>query len=366
MTGGRDGPGDAGQVKPLRVLVVDDSAMQRGMLVALLNSDPDIEVVGWAANGEEGVRAAARLKPDVITMDLRMPVMDGIEASRRVMQETPTPIVMVTASASREDQQMAVQAFQAGILAIVAKPEVTPGRQQLGQELLRTVKGMAQVKVVRRWAPERLRSTVAPARDPAPPVVKPRPHQPEVVAIGASTGGPQVLQEILTRLPGEFPLPVLIVQHIAPGFVSSMVDWLRPQCALPVQLANSGQRLDHPAIHIAPTGQHLVVRGRALALTSDPPLGGHRPSATVLFESVAREHRAAAIGVLLTGMGEDGAAGLGDLRRAGAVTIAQDEASSAVFGMPAAAIRLGVVDYVLPPARIAPLIIELAARGRER
>jgi two-component system chemotaxis response regulator CheB len=342
------------------VLVVEDSPAQRGALVALLEADPELQVVAEAGDGTEAVRAAALHKPDVITMDLHMPRMDGLEATRRIMQETPTPIVMVTASARREHQQLVFEALQAGVLAIVAKPIGANG-QPLATELRRTLKSMAQVKVIRRWAPERLQQT-----PPLPPprLVKPPARRPEIVVIGASTGGPQALYEILTHLPATFPLPVLVVQHIAAGFAAGLVEWFRSRCALPIQLAVSGVRLDRPGIHVTPTGQHLTVRRRTLVLTADPPLSGHRPSATVLFQSVAREYGAAAIGILLSGMGDDGAAGLRDLKRAGATTIAQDEASSVVFGMPAVAINLGVVDHVLPPARIHPLLLQLVQHGR--
>lgn len=346
--------------KALRVLVVEDSAVQRGMLMALLNGDPGLEVVGWACNGADSVGAAASLKPDVITMDLRMPVMDGLEATRRIMQETPTPIVIVTASVSREDRRLAVEAFRAGALALVAKPAAGPAGAVGARELLRTIKGMAGLKVIRRLPAERLPGPMAPPETPrdAPRVTR----VPEIVAIGASTGGPQALLEMLALLPADFALPILVVQHIAPGFVGAMVDWLKPQCPVPLQLAVAGRRLDASGIHIAPSGHHLVVNGRALALSGAPPLSGHRPSATVLFQSVARVYGAAAIGVVLSGMAEDGVAGLGDLKRAGATTISQDEASSTVFGMPAAAIDAGVVDYVLPPAKITPLLVELAQR----
>lgn len=344
-----------------RVLVVDDSATQRAILVALLGDDPDLDVAGWATNGEEAVRAAARLQPDVITMDLRMPVMDGLEATRRIMQETPTPIVMVTSSASVDDRQMAFAALDAGVLAFVPKPALAAGRRG-ADELVRTVKSMAEVKVIRRWAPERLQRRGAAA--PGAPVAAPaRGRPPAIVAIGASTGGPQALHEILTRLPATFPLPILVVQHIAEGFAPGLVDWLRPLCALPIQLATPGAVLDHAAIFVSPTGRHLVVRGRVLALSDAGPVSGHRPSATVLFRAVAQEHAAAAIGVLLSGMGDDGAAGLRDLKRAGGLTIAQDEASSVVFGMPAVAIGMGVVDHVLPPAAIPGLLMQLAARA---
>jgi two-component system, chemotaxis family, protein-glutamate methylesterase/glutaminase len=190
--------------------------------------------------------------------------------------------------------------------------------------------------------------------------------RPRVVAIGASTGGPQALQVILTALPADFPLPVLVVQHIAPGFESGLIDWLRPQCAVPVELAVAGRTLSRPGILFAPSGHHLGVRMGTVELASEPPIAGHRPSATMLFQAVAREYGAAAVGVLLTGMGDDGAAGLRDLKRRGGTTIAQDEVSSVVFGMPAAAIAMGVVDRVLPPTAIAPLLVALAGPPSSR
>ncbi|MBI4495183.1 MAG: chemotaxis-specific protein-glutamate methyltransferase CheB [Chloroflexi bacterium] len=330
------------------------------MLVALLDADPELDVAGWATNGEQAIRATAMLKPDVITMDLQMPGLDGLEATRRIMLETPTPIVLVSSSATRENRQLAFEAFEAGVLAVLEKPANVSEAEQRAQELLRTVKSMARVKVIRRWAQERLR----PPALPEPAAVKPGTRSPEVVAVGASTGGPQALLEILSRLPATFSLPVLVVQHIAPGFTAGLVEWLRPHCALPIQVVRSELPADRPGIYVAPAGQHLVVRGRSLALTSAPPVSGHQPSATVLFQSVAHAYGAAAIGVLLTGMGEDGAAGLRDLKRAGGVTIAQDEESSIVFGMPAVAIGMGVVDYVLPPAAIGPLLAELQMRAR--
>jgi two-component system chemotaxis response regulator CheB len=357
------------------VLVVDDSAVQRAALIALLESDPALEVAGWAADGAEALPAIARLRPDVVTMDLHMPRMNGVEATRRIMQELPTPIVMVTASATGDDARTAFDALQAGVLAIVQKPAAVLAGPGAGdreaprdaRELVRTVKSMAQVKVLRRWAPERLQPAggppaAAPQRPASGAALRPV-RAPEIVVVGASTGGPQALGVLLSLLPASFPLPVLVVQHIAVGFVAGMVGWLTSCCALPVHLAATGRPAGTAGIVVAPTGQHLTVRNRTLWLTDEPPVGGHRPSATALFQSAAREYGAAAVGVLLSGMGDDGAAGLRDLKRAGAVTVAQDEASSVVFGMPAAAIQLGIVDHVLPPAAIAAMLVQLAARA---
>jgi two-component system chemotaxis response regulator CheB len=181
----------------------------------------------------------------------------------------------------------------------------------------------------------------------------------EIVVVGASTGGPPALHAILGSLPASFPLPILVVQHMVAGFIEGMIEWLRPLCALPIQLAATGTSLPARGIFVAPTGFHLVVRRRAMTLVEEPPVRGHRPSATLLFRSVAEEYGPRAVGVLLTGMGDDGASGLKDLKRAGAVTVAQDEASSVVFGMPGAAIGLGAADHVLSPPEIARLLTTL-------
>jgi two-component system chemotaxis response regulator CheB len=348
-------PGSA-LVGRIRVLVVDDSIAQRAMLVALLDADPDLDVVGWAANGAEAVRAAATLRPDVITMDLRMPGMDGLEATRKIMEQTPTPIVLVTSSTSVSEQRTAMEALQAGVLAIVSKPTLDEQNTGTVQELLRMVKGMARVKVVRRWTPVSREAASAAIRT-STPVLPARPL--EVIAVGASTGGPQALSELLARLPSAFPLPILVVQHIAVGFVSALMDWLRTQCSLSISLAENGRRLNEPGVHIAPSGHHMIVQNRTIVLTDDPPVSSHRPSATVLFRSVSQEYRSTAVGVILTGMGDDGAVGLRDLRRAGGVTIAQDEASSVVYSMPGTAIQMGVVDHVRSPEGIADLLMQL-------
>jgi two-component system chemotaxis response regulator CheB len=304
------------------------------------------------------VRATAQLKPDVIAMDLGLPGLDGLEATRRILRETPTPIVLITANAERNEQRLAFEALDAGVLAVLSKPGSGHEGYLNAQELRRTLKNMAQVRVIRRWTDARMHSE--PAASTTNSVERGRAL--EVVAIGASTGGPQVLRTILVDLPSDFGPPVLIVQHIADGFASGLVDWLQPQCGLPIRMAADGESLNRPGIWVAPTGRHLTVHDRAIALTDGPPVSLHRPSATQLFQSVAAEYGQTAIGVLLTGMGEDGAAGLRDLKRAGGTTIAQDEASSVVFSMPSTAIQLGVVDHVVPPPAIASILLQRCRR----
>lgn len=339
---------------PVRVLVVDAPAAQRESLIALLATDPGCAVVGWASDAASAAHAAASLKPDIILIGAPLPASDAVRITQRIMRETPVPIVAISLSPDHPRLGGADAVLAAGALAVVRRPPSGADGAALTATLLRTVKSMAEVRVVRRWAPERPGTTRRTAARMCA----------EVIAIGASTGGPQVLEQILTHLPATFSAPVLVVQHIAPPFAASLVDWLTPRCALPLALARAGSVLDRPGIHIAPPGQHLVVHGRTLALTDDPPVRGHRPSATILFRSVAAAYGANAVGVLLSGMGDDGAAGLYDLKNAGGTTIAQDEATSVVFGMPAVAIALGAVDHVLPPVGMAPLLIDLTQAGR--
>ena len=336
----------------LRVLVVDDSNTQRQMLAKLLTDDPDIEGAGLASNGSEAVQAVARLRPDVVTLDDRMPVMGGLEAARQIMSETPTPIVMISAARGEEARRLAADALSAGVLAVQGKRALSNGRADAITDLVRLIKGMATVRVSRN---QRGDSNRVDASKTA--------VLPEVVAIGASTGGPQAIRAILARLPESFRLPILVVQHTVVGYSQTLADWLVGGTQLPVRVAQDGQALDHHGVFVAPTGRHLAVRGRQLALLDTAPVSLHRPSATVLFKSVAASYGARAVGVLLTGMGDDGAAGLLELKRVGAVTIAQDEASSVVFGMPAEAMRVGAVEHALPPSQIATLLKMLADNG---
>ena len=331
----------------LRVLIVDDSAVQRQMLASLLASDPSIELAGSASNGAEALRAVARLRPDVITLDEGMPVMSGLEAARHIMRETPTPIVMISGATGDDARQLAEAALAAGVVAIRGKRALAAAEATAVTDLLRLLKSMASVRVIRR----RREPIVCDGPASGAPLVDTSPTTPELVAIGASTGGPQVLRDIICRLPAAFPLPVVVVQHTTAGYSSTLVEWLGGAARLPVRVAHDGDPLDRPGVYIAPSiTRHMLVQGRHLAL--------HCPSATVLFRSVAASYGSRAIGVLLTGMGDDGAAGLMEMKQAGALTIAQDEASSVVFGMPAEAIRIGAADHILAPDGIARLLLQ--------
>lgn len=335
----------------VRVLVAEDAAVTREYLVQLLEEDPGLRVVGTAADGLAAVEQAARLEPDVILMDVHMPRLNGFEATRLIMERTPTPIVIVTARYDSDDAALTFETLNAGALAVVEKPPGPEHPLQPGarRKLVETLKLMAEVKVVRRW-PRRPR--------PVPPL-----HPPAVaralrlVAIGASTGGPAALAEILSQLPGDLPVPILVVQHIAAGFTRGLVDWLGQSTSLAVKIAEAGEHIRAGTVYFAPEKNQMGVSadGR-IRLTSEPSEDGFCPAVSHLFASVAVSYGAVALGVLLSGMGRDGAAGLLALRRAGGVTLAQSEDTSVVFGMPAEAARLGAVQQLLSPQRIAEVL----------
>ncbi len=338
----------------IRVLIAEDSAVTLEYLAYVLDGDPDLEVVGTARNGEEAVELATRLRPDVILMDVHMPVLNGYEATQTIMQHTPTPIVMATASSSRDETRGAFSALEAGALVLLEKPPGPwdPDHEQAEQELIRTVKLMAEVKVVRRWAPRSPNGAVR---------ATPRRTVPRIVAIGASTGGPQVLSGIFGALSRGPQTPVVLVQHISDGFVGGFAEWLGLRTAMDVRLAVPGDSLRPGTIHVAAGDGHLTVTadGR-LARDSGPAVNGFRPSISRLFESVADAYGQEALGILLTGMGRDGAEGLRRMRDAGARTIVQDEASCVVFGMPAEALRLKAASDVLAPDAIAQVLQGIA------
>ena len=354
----------------IRVLVVEDSAVTREYLAYLLGQDPALQVVGTARDGLEAVAQAERLKPDVILMDVYMPRMNGFEATRHIMERIPTPIVIVSASVLRDEVAMTFEALKAGALTVAQKPigPDHPDQAESVRRLVETVKLMAEVKVVRRWP--RSRDQGSGVRDrgeltvprPLTPVPSP-PQKIRLIAIGASTGGPQVVADILARLPRDLAAPVLIVQHIAPGFTAGLAEWLGQATPLGVKLAESGETTRPGTVYLAPEGSQMgITQAGGIRLTKGSADDGFCPSASYLFESAAEAYGGAAIGILLTGMGRDGAAGLKRLLEAGGVTIAQDEESCVIFGMPGEAIRLGAAQYVLPPQQISETICSLVTR----
>ncbi len=342
----------------IKVLVVEDSPVVREFLVHILNSDPDIHVVGTANDGEDALDAVRRKQPDVITMDIHMPRMNGIEATRRIMETQPTPIVIVSGSQDTREVATTFDAVDAGALAVLRRPAGIghPDYEATVRELVQTVKLMSEVKVVRRW----LRRAAAVSR-PGETGLKRAAARVRVIAIGASTGGPPALQAILAALPKDLPVPILIVQHMAAGFVRGFADWLAHSTGLPVHVAADGESILPGHVYVAPDEfQMKVENGGRIALAKDPPENGLRPSVSYLFRSVAAVYGGDAVAGLLTGMGCDGAEELKQLKDRGAVTFAQDKDSSVVHGMPGEAIKLDAAMLVLPPEKIAATLTNLA------
>jgi two-component system chemotaxis response regulator CheB len=335
----------------IRVLIADDSLVAREMLAQILSSDEGIEIVGTATNGKEAVEAVARLRPDLVTMDIHMPVMDGLEATERIMAYTPTPILVVSSSVYGEGMGRAFDALSMGALEVIKKPEPRDwaALESIGLDVIRRVKILSKVKVIthirgRHTTGERHKEAVGDHRPPG---------RVSLVAIGSSTGGPSALLNVLGRLPAELPTPVVIAQHIADGFVPGLANWLDAGCRMKVVAASDGDVIEAGVAYLAATGINMEVDGRTLRFTRPASGQLYIPSADTLFESVAVSYARHAVGVLLTGMGADGARGLKTMHDRGAITIAQDEATSTVWGMPKAAIDAGAAGAVLPVHEIA-------------
>lgn len=343
-------------IDKIKVLVADDSQVTRMLLVQLLNSDPCIQVIGAVNDGQAALDfiTGGTHFPDVVVMDIHMPHLDGFEATRRIMETHPLPIVICTATASPRDLEVTFRSMEAGAVACVAKPVALGADfEQRLHNLLQTVRLMSEVKVVRRWSRARGTTAALPANDAVH-----RGTGIKLIGIGASTGGPPVLQIILSGLPKDFPVPLLIVQHIAPGFLPGMVEWLSQTTGLRVHIAAHGATPLPGHAYVAPDDFHLAADPRGyLVLSREAAEGGLRPAVSYLFRSLAEAYGAGAAGVLLTGMGKDGAAELKDMKGQGAYTIAQDRESSIVHGMPGAAIELGAATHVLPADRIAGALI---------
>ncbi len=343
----------------IRLLIVDDSPLIRTILTAMLADVPDIQIVGQATDGQEAVQMTLRLQPDIITMDIRMPQMDGLEATRRILSVRPTPIIVVASSVYSTDYNIAFNALEAGALTVIEKPKglLSQDYENVREQLVTAVRTLAGVTVIPRRESKLATSRVGPMTAMLQAMFD-RPIQ--LIAIGASTGGPAVLKEILQELPKDFAIPIVIVQHVLAAFVPGLADWLGHNIRLPVSVGYDGEQLRPGKVVIAPGNCHLIVTpGGVLRMEYSPPIEGQRPSATRLFQSVARVFGSDVVGIILTGMGEDGADGLVELSKAGAHIIAQNQASCTVYGMPKAAVDRGVVHEVLAPDGIVTRLLKL-------
>jgi two-component system chemotaxis response regulator CheB len=346
--------------KKVGVLVVDDSPICRQLICDALAKDPEVEIVGTAADGKEAVSLAVKLRPSVITMDVEMPVMDGLTAVENIMADNPIPILVLTADPRHQAPELTCKALEVGALALQVKPSLDAGPE--AWNLAREVKLLSSVRVIRH-----LRGVAKKKPAPAPQVSSPQQSAAfstssiGLVAIGSSTGGPQVIHKLLSELPGDFPAPLVVVQHINASFAESLAGWLAASSKLKVRLARDGDALMPGEVLFAPPGKHLMVAARGrVGLVAGEPRDGHLPSATVLLESAAQVYGRRTVGMILTGMGSDGAEGMAAIKAAGGRTIAQSEESCVVFGMPGAAIARKVVDRVVHGDDLSQALLRLA------
>lgn len=340
----------------IRLLLVDDSPSVRAVLRRFFSRTRDIKVAGEAADGAQALQAVIDLQPDVVVMDLQMPVMDGYQATERIMSTRPTPIVVLSSRANRYQMQTAFEAMRRGALEVLPKPEDTASWQQLAESLPETIRAVAKAQT----APQPIRLPAVRPEDLSTDPVELR-----WIAIGASTGGPAAIREFLEEVPADTPVGFLIVQHIASGFELGFADWLNKEFPFDVRLAQDGEVLHRGAVRLAPGGSHLRMEAEGvLRLDSETPARkGHRPSVDEMFLSCAAHCPREVAGVLLTGMGADGVEGLLALRQAGGVTLVQDEISSVVFGMPRVALERGAADVALSPRDLARTLARLWKKG---
>lgn len=337
----------------IKVLIVDDSEVFRLQLSYILNSQPGIQVIGKVGHGKGALDFVKVHKPHVITMDIHMPGMDGFATTRSIMESYPLPIVIVSAKWEPLEVATTFKAMEAGAVMILRKPafiKTAEGAQEVA-ELIAAIKQAATIKV------RRLRSQ---KRETLKGGKELKRRELNIIALGASTGGPVAIKDFLTLLPMDFPVPILIVQHIAPGFMAGFTEWLKGHSTLPIELAKEGQPISKGHIYVAPEDVQMGVnRSKVISLTPDPPEHSIRPSVSYLFRTVAKVYKSTGAGVLLSGMGADGALELKLIKDQGGITFVQNQETSVVHGMPSAAIRLGAHHYVLSPREIALTLLEL-------
>ncbi len=335
---------------PIRVLIADDSAVMRTALSRLLDASPQIRVCGTARNGQEVIEKTKLLQPDVITLDVEMPVLNGVEALKRIMSECPCPVIMVS-SATRKGAEVTLEALSAGAFDYLSKDNFHPGLEafQMGAALIQKIEAAAHSRLARERAalqsplPASLLHVAVPDKSRVVP---------RIVVLGTSTGGPRALQELLPELPGDLPVSMIVVQHMPPGFTAPFAKRLDGLSRIRVREAQHGEAISPGTVYIAPAGQHTTVvreSSRILVNLSDTPEGTpHKPSVDVAMLSVAEVFGSCSLGIILTGMGCDGLQGMTAIHQAGGLTIGQDEATSVVYGMPRACAEHGILDRVVP------------------
>jgi two-component system, chemotaxis family, protein-glutamate methylesterase/glutaminase len=363
-------------MKRLRILVVEDSLTIRRRFCEILAADPELEVVGEAEDGKRAIELCEALRPDVMTLDMVMPVMSGLTATEYIMAYRPTPILIVSASTNRGELFKTYDALAAGAVDVLEKPTMDDFDEAWEQRFVAAVKLVARIKVIthpRARLGATRSSAAAPEGGAMAPPIRPATDEPQnrrfnVLAFGASTGGPAAIVKVLQALPKGLRVPVLFVLHIDEPFSAAFAEWLEHQTSHRVAYARDGEYLDslRGQVAMAPPGRHLTVAGARVRLSADPPRHSCRPSVDVLFESLAEHRGAQVLACLLTGMGRDGAAGLLAIRRAGGFTLAQDESTSVVYGMPREAALLGAADRILPLDQIGPEIAQLIEDGERR
>jgi len=346
----------------IRILIVEDSHTVAAALKATLNAESDFGVIGIARDGKEAVTKNAKLKPDLITMDVHLPLMDGIETTKEIMTTNPTPIVIVSCSIFTHNTKLVFGAIAHGAVDVIRKDDLlSPKSPAEFKKVIAHFKLFAGVKVIRRprLKPRSVRSPVGGRKDSS------EDSKDRIIAIVGSTGGPRALSQILKSLPGSLPWPIMVVIHIASGFAQGLVDWLDRESELSVHLAIEGEKVQPGVVYVAPNDVHLrLTKDRRVVLGDDPPKVGLKPCGDYLLESVGKVIGKESVGIILTGMGQDGTQGIQTITDAGGRTIAQDEASSAIIGMPKMAIQSGKVDIVLPLTSIAPGILSLLGRRK--
>ncbi|HHP7230339.1 MAG TPA: chemotaxis-specific protein-glutamate methyltransferase CheB [Xenococcaceae cyanobacterium] len=362
---------------PIRVLIVEDSAIFQTVLKNIFQTSPDIEVVGTASNGVEGLALIPQLNPDVICTDFHMPKMDGLEFTKQVMATDPRPILVISVSVQTEQRHRIFELLEAGAVDIFPKPRSgeSPASQIDRLKLVNKIKVLAGVRVFKKraslsdFSSQPLSKTPQQAAVNFAAISQPRSKSPQqaaatsasgikIVAIGTSTGGPQALQAIFEGIPANFPVPIVCVQHISHGFLDGLIQWLALSCPLPIQIASSGMIPQSGTIYFPPEKKHLELDSQGRFICSDSsPVGGHLPAVDVTFKSIAKVYGSQAIAILLTGMGKDGAAGMRLIQQAGGLTIAQNQETSVIFGMPKEAIELGAVKHILSLPEITPFLL---------